>query len=94
VQDDIDLSWIRRTRIDGDDWAGFEVPLGEESEQYLVRVLQDGQVIREAQTTSATWRYDQNMRLQDGTDGPVTVSVAQISASYGAGPAAHLVVRV
>jgi len=94
VQDDIDLSWIRRTRIGGDDWAGFEVPLGEESEQYLVRVLQDGQVIREAQTTSATWRYDQNMRLQDGTDGLVTVSVAQISASYGAAPAAHLLIRV
>ncbi|MCH2163111.1 MAG: hypothetical protein MK098_00430 [Marinovum sp.] len=36
---DLNLKWIRRTRIDGDSWEGFDVPLGEEAERYLVRIL-------------------------------------------------------
>jgi hypothetical protein len=85
TQGGIKLDWIRRTRIDGNDWDTVEVPLGEESEQYLVRVYQNGQVLREAQTTSPTWHYDQNMLTSDGVTGSVLVSVAQISASYGVG---------
>ena len=30
----IRLAWTRRTRIDGDSWAGTDVPLGEEREAY------------------------------------------------------------
>ena len=32
---DRQISWIRRTRIDGDSWQGGEVPLGEDSESYV-----------------------------------------------------------
>ena len=35
--------WIRRGRIDGDTWEGVDISLGEESEQYRLRVLRDGQ---------------------------------------------------
>ncbi len=90
TQGGIELDWIRRTRIDGDGWDTFEVPLGEESEQYLVRVSQNGQILREAHTTSSTWHYDQNMQTSDGVAGAVLVSVAQISASYGGGPPAYI----
>ena len=34
--DDFVVTWIRRTRQGGDDWAAIEVPLGEEEERYLV----------------------------------------------------------
>lgn len=41
------LTWVRRTRIDGDSWEGFDVPLGEESELYQVQVQSGGTVLRE-----------------------------------------------
>ncbi|MFV2003068.1 MAG: host specificity protein, partial [Paracoccaceae bacterium] len=34
VSGDVDLSWVRRTRIDGDNWVSADVPLGEDSESY------------------------------------------------------------
>ena len=36
---DIVLAWLRRTRSDGDSWDLEEVPLGEESEAYVVQIL-------------------------------------------------------
>lgn len=36
------LSWVRRTRLGGDSWAGLDVPLGEEREFYRVEFF-DGQ---------------------------------------------------
>ena len=38
MSDGIHISWIRRTRIDGDGW-GIEVPLGEDSEAYTLQIL-------------------------------------------------------
>ncbi|MFT7135452.1 baseplate megatron protein TIM-barrel domain-containing protein [Sulfitobacter sp.] len=85
------LAWTRRTRIDGDGWESMEVPLGEEAEQYLVRVSQNGQLIRETSTNVPSWHYADALRMADGVTGPVLLSVAQSSASYGVGPARHLV---
>ncbi len=70
----------------------MEVPLGEEAEQYLVRVSQNGQLIRETSTNVPSWHYAYALRMADGVTGPVLLSVAQSSASYGVGPARHLVV--
>jgi hypothetical protein len=88
----VTLAWTRRTRIDGDGWGSMEVPLGEEAEQYLVRVSQNGQLIRETSTNVPSWHYADALRMADGVTGPVLLSVAQSSASYGVGPARHLVV--
>ncbi|MEO6299624.1 MAG: glycoside hydrolase/phage tail family protein, partial [Paracoccaceae bacterium] len=35
----ITAGWLRRTRIEGDSWMSGDVPLGEDSERYLVQVL-------------------------------------------------------
>ena len=43
----IELAWMRRTRVDGDSWLGADVPLGEEREAYLLRVMRGGDVLRE-----------------------------------------------
>ena len=85
------LEWIRRTRVDGDPWGAGEVPLGEESEQYLLQVRKDGSLLREESLNAPFWEYTQQMRDADGIAGLCEVTVQQISARYGPGPAARLV---
>ncbi len=80
------LSWIRRTRIDGDNWASYEVPLGEAQEQYLVRIVADGEIRREVVLGSANWIYPAAMQVADAVTGPFSVHVAQLSDSFGPGP--------
>ncbi len=87
-----EFSWVRRTRIDGDDWSGLEVPLGEESESYLIRIRAEGALLREAVSTAPVWQYSAAMRAEDGLTGPYEISVAQISATYGPGAFARLTV--
>ncbi len=82
---DIALSWVRRTRIDGDGWEPPEVPLGEESEIYLVRVLQGTTVLREAMVTTPAWTYPVAAQVADGLVLPARIEVAQVSARYGPG---------
>jgi hypothetical protein len=86
----IDLSWIRRTRIDGDRWDGLDVPLGEATEQYLVRVIAGGSVRREEQTSVPFWTYSSVARAADGVTGAFDVEVAQISDRFGPGLKARI----
>ena len=84
---DLTVGWIRRTRIDGDSWEGYDVPLGEESELYLVRVLSDGLVRRETTTPVSGWVYTAAERVSDGLSaGSFEVQVAQVSTLFGPGP--------
>lgn len=87
---DIDLSWIRRTRLDGDSWSAPDVPLGEESERYLVRIIEGGSVLREEATSAPAFRYTAADQALDGWAGGGIAEVAQISASYGVGPFARI----
>ena len=87
VEGTLVISWIRRTRIDGDNWASVEVPLGEDREAYQVRVIgAGGAVLRQATTTVPTWTYSALMRTADAGQGPVAVEVAQLSDQFGPGP--------
>ncbi len=86
------ISWVRRTRIDGDDWSGLDVPLGEESESYLVRVRSGAAVLREDLTDTPQWHYSAAMKSTDGVSSPYSVEVAQASAVFGAGLFARLLV--
>jgi hypothetical protein len=79
------ITWLRRTRIDGDSWDPIEVPLGEESESYLLRVVQSGEVLRERVLAAPIYSYSSAAQTADGVAGPFTLEVAQISATYGAG---------
>jgi hypothetical protein len=80
------LAWTRRTRVDGDSWAGTDVPLGEDHEGYLVRVLRDGGLVREVTTDGPAWRYPPDAQAADGTGGRLRFEVAQLSVRFGAGP--------
>ena len=88
---DVDVSWIRRTRIGGDRWDRPEVPLGEESESYLVRVVQNGQSFREEIVGTPAWSYSTSARIADGVFGVYLIQVAQLSASFGPGPFASVI---
>ncbi|TDT78044.1 putative tail protein [Litoreibacter halocynthiae] len=82
---DLEVSWIRRTRIDGDSWASVEVPLGEEVERYVVRVSQGGSVARETEVQTPTWTYSSAAQAADGLTGPYNIEVAQVSLRFGPG---------
>ena len=86
------LTWVRRTRIDGDPWDALEVPLGEETESYVLRVINEGAVLREEVLNAPVFDYTAAQRAADGVLPPFTVEVAQLSASFGPGPANQLMI--
>ncbi len=83
---DLAVQWIRRTRLDGDDWELPDVPLAEEGEAYTVRVMQGAQALREEIVNTSDWTYTAAMQLSDGLSGAYQIVVAQNSARYGPGP--------
>ncbi|WP_297774708.1 glycoside hydrolase/phage tail family protein [uncultured Roseovarius sp.] len=82
---DMRITWIRRTRIGGDRWDTPEVPLGEESERYLLRVMRGEQVLREVTLDRSEWVYPASARVADGPDAGKRIELAQVSASFGPG---------
>ncbi|MCX7289452.1 MAG: glycoside hydrolase TIM-barrel-like domain-containing protein [Rhodobacterales bacterium] len=82
----ISTSWTRRTRVDGDSWQAIEVPLGEASESYLLRIVQG--TVTKAEYTSPVphFSYSAQMRLADLLPGPFRIDIAQMSMQYGPGP--------
>ncbi|MFQ5438998.1 MAG: glycoside hydrolase TIM-barrel-like domain-containing protein, partial [Paracoccaceae bacterium] len=87
---DTAFSWIRRTRIGGDDWEAPDVPLGETFEAYLVRVHHGGAVVREVQTAAPLWTYGAADMVTDGVSVPYALEVAQISEVFGPGSFARI----
>ncbi len=85
-----DVRWIRRSRIDADNWDGINVPLGEASEQYLVRIIDAVGTRREEVLTTPAYTYSDAKRASDGTQSPYSIEVAQISERFGAGPVARI----
>jgi hypothetical protein len=85
TEGDLRVTWIRRTRIGGDRWDTPEVPLGEESERYLLRMRRGVQVLREVVLDGPAWTYTAANRGADGPDMGKRIEVAQISASFGPG---------
>jgi len=86
VPNGLGFTWIRRTRIEGDSWDLVDVPLGEESESYTVRVQSGSAILREETVGAPQWTYPDQVRAGDGAGDTFTVSVAQNSARYGPGP--------
>ena len=81
-----EVTWIRRTRTGGDSWDGSEVPLGEATESYLVRVVDGGSVLREAVVSTSSWSYSSGEQAADGPSAQAMIEVAQISDTFGPGP--------
>ncbi len=82
---DLEIGWIRRTRIDGDSWDLPEVPLGETVESYVLRIVKDGTVLREECIDGPGWFYSAALRQADAAEPPFRIEVAQVSERFGPG---------
>jgi hypothetical protein len=93
--DGIHITWIRRTRIDGDNW-GVEVPLGEESEAYALDILSGGTVVRSLACTSSQALYAVADEIADfgAPQTSLHLRVAQLSATVGPGFATEVTLAV
>ena len=87
---DMSVTWIRRTRIDGDGWRAGDVPLGEDRETYLVQVLAGPSVVRNVSVPVPNWVYPVAQQEADGTRDGCLLRVAQVSDRFGPGPFAEL----
>jgi hypothetical protein len=81
------LSFVRRTRRDGDSWEAEEVPLGEAEERYEIDILDGATVRRVLQTTATQVLYPSADEIADfGVPlTAITVRVAQMSTLVGRG---------
>lgn len=85
----IALSWLRRTRIDGDSWELAEVPLGEELERYELRILDGTTVLHTEIVNKPGWLYPAALEITHfGVMQPeIVLAITQISATVGRGRA-------
>jgi len=86
VLGNLSVTWKRRTRIGGDNWQAPDVPLGEESQAYVMRVVQALTVLAEYGSAATQFTYTPAMRAADGVIGSYRIEVAQLSAQVGPGP--------
>ncbi|MEK1890328.1 MAG: hypothetical protein AAAB35_22755 [Phyllobacterium sp.] len=92
---DLQFRWIRRGRIDADNWLATDIPLGEDREAYRIRVRVGERLVRSADVAGPSWTYAQSQRRDDlgRPDADFDFDVAMISAVTGAGRSARLAVR-
>jgi hypothetical protein len=83
---DIAISWIRRTRKDGDAWS-VEVPLGEDAEAYEIDIMSGGTVKRTLSTGTPATTYSAADETADfgGPQTSLTIRVFQLSGTVGRG---------
>jgi hypothetical protein len=84
--DGVHLTWIRRTRRDGDAW-GVEVPLGEDAEAYEVDILNGSEVVRTLSSALPAALYASADELADfgAAQTSLTIRVCQLSSTVGRG---------
>jgi hypothetical protein len=88
----VTFKWIRRARFDADSWAG-DIPLGEDTEQYVVDILSGTSVVRTLTAAAPSVLYLAADELADfGTaQSSLSVQVTQLSATVGRGFAASAI---
>lgn len=90
ANNDLTLSWVRRTRIGGDSWEQTEVPLAEDAEKYEVDILSGAVVKRTFAVTAPSALYTAAQQIADFGAAPalpLSVAVYQISTVFGRGSA-------
>ncbi|MBL8579013.1 MAG: glycoside hydrolase/phage tail family protein [Mesorhizobium sp.] len=84
----VTLSWIRRGRIDADNWIASDIPLGEEHEEYQVEIAHaGGAIVRSATAATPSFLYGSAEIAADFGTPPIEidVTVRQLSLSAGLG---------
>lgn len=85
----IRIRFLRRTRFGGDNWDLYEVPLGEEREEYRIEIRTGVTIKRRVTVATPDYLYPEADEIADfgGPQGVITVSIAQVSPRVGAGDA-------
>lgn len=93
---DVTVRWIRQTRTGGDTWQAADVPLGEASEGYRVRLGDEGGWKRTVDVPVPHFIYTAAEQLADfgGSPAALTISVSQVSPTEGPGLAITRVLYV
>jgi GTA TIM-barrel-like domain/Putative phage tail protein len=83
------FSFIRRTRKDGDSFDLFEVPLGEETEEYRFEIMNGTSALRSVVLSTPEYLYPAASELADfGTSqASLAIRVRQVSRTLGPGAA-------
>jgi hypothetical protein len=81
------ISWIRRTRNDGDAFEPSDIPLGEETEAYEVEIMNGANVVRLMTTGTPSVLYTSAEELADFgvVQSTLSLRVYQISTLIGRG---------
>ena len=92
----IEITWIRRTRLGGDNWELAEVPLSEDREAYAVDILNGATVLRSLAVSTTPVIYSGAEELADfGTpQSALSVRVSQLSAAVGRGFTADAILPI
>ena len=87
----LNLSWVRRTRIGGDNWELPDVPVAEEQERYEIDILDGATVKRTLSSTAASATYSAAEQTADfgAPQASIAVAIHQMSAAYGRGSPAR-----
>lgn len=94
VSDDLNLTWLRRSRLRTPGLGLGDAPLGETTEAYEIDILSGVTVVRTVEATTETISYTAAEQTTDGlTPGdPIDLEVYQISETRGRGYAAEATV--
>ena len=87
IGSELHITWIRRTRIGGDDWASPDVPLGEEAERYEIDFMDGAAVLFTIETNQPNLQIpitDLETHYAEPL-GEITLTVHQLSQAYGRG---------
>ena len=93
--DGIALRWSRRTRLGGDSWDLADVPLAEEREAYALTFSSLAGAMRHKATSDVPqFFYPAAQQSAHFGNAGFRVSIAQMGAAYGQGPALEVTVHV
>lgn len=86
---DIQLHWIRRSRLNSDSWEVPETPLDEQNERYNTSIKnEEGDLLRELVLEEASFTYLNEARIEDfgSATSPVSFHISQLSDAGLKGP--------
>lgn len=83
----LNITWKRRTRIDGSWRDRVDVPLGEETESYEIDIMNGNDVLRTLKATTTSKNYSVADQITDfgSQQSSITVKIYQLSVVYGRG---------
>ena len=92
----LEITWIRRTRIGGDDWASLDVPLGEDVERYEIDFMDGETVLLTKEAAEPTLQISiSELEAQFGAPlDEITIAVYQLSQTYGRGAGQELTFNI